>query len=380
MKQMSIILLLVIFGLKAITAEPSILSKEEILSINPEKFLEFDHDQLNQQAGQYAEKGDYQKCASLRIEILNHFPYDYGSWYELACCYSVFGNAEKAAYCLDKAVKYGFYHQKFLNEDADLAKSKDQPVFKEKLGVINRYLDYLGKTEYAESGGMLIKYHVVYPVGYQKDKSYPLVISLHGYTSNSEHSAISFGEKQESENKEFISVFIQAPFSIPVQQRVWNLADNVEQYSWTITDAGIENLNKSREFSAEAVHSVLTRIKEMHKIRESFILGHSQGATQAYYNSLKYPTDFKATLCYGGNLPKNMPIEKKSASENSPQFFIAHGKNDNTVSPEKSISAQNELNKAGFKTELYLYDGEHAITTTAQSRGLKWLKEHFDFK
>jgi Flp pilus assembly protein TadD len=56
-------------------------------------------------------------------------PEDPGQLYNVACCHALGGEKEEALALLDKAIRNGYGHREWMENDSDLASLRDDPRF-----------------------------------------------------------------------------------------------------------------------------------------------------------------------------------------------------------------------------------------------------------
>jgi tetratricopeptide (TPR) repeat protein len=86
---------------------------------------------MNNLARVYGMKGEYDRAASLYLEIVEARPESYVAYYNIACIYSEQNRAEESIDWLKKAVEKGFGDWDFLKKDTDLENIRGSSYYRE---------------------------------------------------------------------------------------------------------------------------------------------------------------------------------------------------------------------------------------------------------
>ena len=145
------------------------------------------------------------------------------------------------------------------------------------------------------------------PAGYSPDKSYPLIVVLHGLGENAE----AFAEiwKEACNSKGYVLLSVQGEKQISDQAH----------YAW----------------GRNAENNILLSIDEIKKIINIdnsgiYLGGFSAGASLANYLSLKYPFQIRGTISISGSFPFEY-FEKSLVNKNN-KYYLACGEQETEFS------------------------------------------------
>lgn len=218
--------------------------------------------------------------------------------------------------------------------------------------------------------GDTLHYRVLFPDNYDKAKSYPLVLFLHGAGERGKdnekqlvHGASLFSNVKTRTNHPAIILFPQCPangFWVKLGEKING------NHNFLITkapDKSLELVIKLVDFyqKSEAVDS-----------KRLYVLGISMGGMGTFDLICRYPKKFAAAIpiCGGVNLERLKKIRKMP-------IRIYHGGSDNVVLPENSRNAFSQLKLNGSKkveyTEFPGIGHNSWNTAFAQPDFLSWL-------
>ena len=127
--------------------------------------------------------GNYTEAARYYLFLLRYGIQDANSIYNLACCYGLLGEAEFAAEYIERAVRAGYKDINHIKQDPDFESVRGSKLFKKTVDSISLEIEKdeeeLGELIYIENSS-LFKCRIQLPKDYNPDKSYPLVLGLHG--------------------------------------------------------------------------------------------------------------------------------------------------------------------------------------------------------
>ena len=114
----------------------------------------------------YAKK-DWKRAIFYRELVTKITPFDHGNYYNLACCYALNGDTDKAFEALDNSVRYGWCDTTHMKRDSDLDSLHDD----ERFSAILKASDACAKESQ----------FVYEPKSAKNNKSVELLIALCGY-------------------------------------------------------------------------------------------------------------------------------------------------------------------------------------------------------
>jgi predicted peptidase len=236
------------------------------------------------------------------------------------------------------------------------------------------------KKEFFIRGGDTLRYRILYPEHYEPEKSYPLVVFLHGAGArgnDNEHQLIDGARffLNDSVRKKFpaLVVFPQCP-----ADSMWNKFPPGPPYDTTV--AFNHTMNTLSVSTPERLVKLLIDSLAEHKIadiKRIYLGGTSLGAFGAYDLIIHYPGYFAAAFPICGQA--NVALYPKRAA-NVP-VWVFHGAIDDVINPWPDRSLIKALQHSGAKNAKYTeYPGlGHNITANvlAEPGLFPWL---FSFK
>jgi len=297
--------------------------------------------------------GNYEEAARYFLLLARYNYRDAVSIYNLASCCALLGKEQLAAKYLDYAVKAGFEDIEHLKRDPDFDKVRGKAYFDSAFVTVEKYIKQrwaqLGQVIYV-NGSALFMGRIKLPENYDPEKTYPLLIGLHGYGSSPDE-FITMWERFDS--PEFIYVAPQGQYPL--------LGDNRIGYSWSLGIPAEENRPDGGLMLAEEfITDMIGGLSQRFKIGNVYLMGFSQGARMAYLTGINHPEQFAGIFCFGGRLPIKMFTEE--AIENAAgklRVFISHGKNELGDSYNQAIVAREALKSYGYDVTFRAHDGAH---------------------
>jgi poly(3-hydroxybutyrate) depolymerase len=179
--------------------------------------------------------------------------------------------------------------------------------------------------------GEIMPYHLYVPSGYTGGRPLPLIIALHGRGGNED---LFFTTTLNvlpalAEERGYLVV---APLGYRVDGRFG---------AGTTEDAGVK---RKRALSEADVMNVLDLVRKQYRVDDDriYLLGHSMGASGAWYLGAKYPDRWAALACFSGS---GTP-ETEQQMKDVPQFVV-HGDLDANVSVSSSRAMVAEMKRLG---------------------------------
>ena len=235
--------------------------------------------------------------------------------------------------------------------------------------VVQSQNELFQKKEFIFKGDTLL-YRVLFPDNYDKNKSYPLVLFLHGSGERGNDNekqlvwgASLFTDKLNRQNYPAIVLFPQCP-----ADQGWV---TIKEYS----EAKFEIIDAKEPAKPLGLAKKLVDFYTRHESVDSkriYVLGISLGGMGTFDLICRYPKTFAAAIpiCGAVNLERLKKVKKMP-------IRIYNGDSDNAVSPEYSRNAYIELKAAGSQVvERVEYPGVGHNSWTpafAEPDFLKWL-------
>ncbi len=236
-------------------------------------------------------------------------------------------------------------------------------ITKEQLSIrLEERISGLGDVIFLEAP-MLLKCRIVKPKDYDPNKTYPLVIGLHGYSSNPERFIYLWNSLEQPD---IIYAVPQGPYAIP--------EGPILGYSWSIWDVEDQDmLPKSVELTQKYLLQLTAGLKQHYKIDKTYLLGFSQGAAFAFMTALNNPQEFNGVICLGGWLPREQFTDDQLQNANNLKVFFGHGKSDEAVSLGLAEHSRKVLESFKYKTTFESFTGGHEIPAELLKLVVKWI-------
>lgn len=344
--------------------EPSLFAQKEI---DFEKYTNTNLSMLEREGDILYLQQSYDDAAKKYLQLADQ-NMDYNmAYFKLSRCYALLKKPAIAANFLVIAINNGFNDYQLIKSDVAFNRIRENVHFKTSYQDVLNFGKNLGDEILYVNALKKIKCRVFYPDNYDAEKSYPLVVGLHGYGGSTEDFAVIWGFL---EKKSFIFVIPEAPYPVRL------VGGKFAQFSWSLRSKNQEQVSSSDEFTLRYIHTVVTQMKKQFKVSKSILLGFSQGTAYTYAAAMKYPDDFDGIICFAGYLPdaKKYPdfINAEDLKNNNHlKVFISHGKNDR-IDIKSSKDALKIFKKNKYTVTLEVTDLEHYISPNAFRNALDW--------
>ena len=375
LKFLSILFILMFFGAESFAQETDPIQNRypEVFNINP---LTFDMTELAQvniaelktEAYLLMLDKQYEKAAKFYLYIINRNFEDATSAYELAKCYAYLGQANYAANFLILAINNGYNNFSKIEKEEAFQLLQQNPVFYNQYREVLASGKKLGKNIYVK-GEKVMKCRVLIPDDYDENKTYPLLIGLHGFGGTTED-FVKIWSILDSHS--FIFVIPEGPY-----EAFPDTYKKLSQYSWDVGVNSLELYKRSDNLNADFIVNIKNYIKQDYKIENTFLMGFSQGGGYTYSIGIKNPEEFEGIICFGSRMPdyKKHPwflSESDIQKGNDLKVFIAHGKTD-PYSSKGAVAARKILKKNKYEVKLQMFEGGHFIDPEAFKSAMHWM-------
>ena len=227
------------------------------------------------------------------------------------------------------------------------------------------------KFESFNSKDQSLNYRILYPKNFDKTKSYPLTLFLHGIGERGDDNELQlkyvdkvFLNQNNYDNYQSLVIFPQAPLDDNWSSRV-------------LTDEEVRQVFPENEKPTKSLQLVIKLMDSL--VKEDFIdnkrvylSGLSNGAMGSFELLKNRPNMFaSAVLICGGGNPKWAKDFAKTT-----QVWVVHGSDDDVVFPELSINMVNAIIKQGGSPKFTLYENvnhESWFNVFNDPNYLKWM-------
>ena len=213
--------------------------------------------------------------------------------------------------------------------------------------------------------GQTLKYLTLEPDGYDVDRSYPVVILLHGFGA-------SMGDLARLcpaiDREAYVYVCPSAPTPIKV-------GVGLVGYSWTTSGADVtpEDGNAAEEM----LSTLFEEVMELYPGKpENMVLGgFSQGGMIAYRCGLTRPDVFRGLVALSSRLSDPEVLRPRLPSTRDQAIFIAHGSDDTMIPVEDSRESVRFLKAQGYAPQYKEYPMGHEIIQEVLDDLVPWMRE-----
>jgi len=193
----------------------------------------------------------------------------------------------------------------------------------------------------------------------------PLLILLHGYGSN-ENDLFSFANELPDE---LLIISAKAPLTLMPNSYAWYTIhlDNIEGKFSDIPEA-----IKARD----TIATFIDEIKQLYTVRETFLLGFSQGTILSYAVALNYPKKVQHVIALSGYINDELlPETFDKSNYKNLDFFISHGTVDQVLPLEWAQNAPPFLNNLNIQNNYKEYPVGHGVAPQNFYDLKEWIQE-----
>jgi len=351
--------------------DPSTVEPAQVFTVNA--------DSLHMLAREAYNKENYLEAARYYLAVAHYQPDNVIAIYNLACCYGLVGDEERAVAFLEAAWERDFSDLEHIRKDPDFKKVRKAEAFKE---LVAKFEEETKEEEEAGIESLSFRTQtiqlasLIYPADYDSTRSYPLLVFLHGRGGTAENSMHLFTDVEEEEQSEEIAAKLSSYF-ICVPDAPYPLDIGAEiGHSWVLEAAPD---GKTRQFSfersADLVMDMLDELIAQYPIDTTrvYLYGFSQGAGLTYMAGLAHPDRFAAIASFGGWLDDKLTDEVLAQAKDL-QVLIVHGTEDKVVPYEAGKNAYKRLEKHGYEVTFEEFEGGHFIHPDKFLAMLEWME------
>ena len=216
-----------------------------------------------------------------------------------------------------------------------------------------------------QSQGEALEYVAVYPIDYESDKAYPLIVLLHGFGANMHDLA---GLASSIDSRSYVYLCPNAP--LPIQ-----LGPGFTGYAWTPLP-GEKTLQDVRR-AEDAVTAFVEEMMRTLGVEAGRVLlaGFSQGGMMTYQVGLPRPKIFAGLAALSARIDEREELLGRLPAERSQRIFIAHGVHDPLIPVEAGRESKDFLRMAGYDPTYREYPMAHQITDDVIDDLSFWIRE-----
>ncbi len=213
------------------------------------------------------------------------------------------------------------------------------------------------------AGGL--EYVGVYPVDYEPEGSYPLVVLLHGFGANMHDLA---GLASYIDSHSYVYLCPNGPLQV-------NLGPGFTGSAWTplLGEKTLEDVHRAEE----AIMGFVAEMMEAHGVPPGRVLlgGFSQGGMMTYQVGLPRPEVFAGLASLSAHIDEREELFGRLPEERDQSIFIAHGVYDPLISVEAGRESRELLVEAGYDPVYREYPMAHQICDEEIGDLSVWVRE-----
>ena len=217
------------------------------------------------------------------------------------------------------------------------------------------------QAEQHEGNGL--RYLTITPDDYDQDKTYPLVIMLHGFGANMQDLA---GLSPAISRTGYVYACPNAPMA-------FDLGGGHIGYGWMAPRgmATPEQVTEAVELLSGFFEEVFSRFKV--GPAQSVLMGFSQGGGMTYRCGLPRTEPFAGLAALSATMPDADELTPLLPQDRTQPIFIAHGLADAMVPMDRAHAALTFLRGAGYAPEYHEYNIGHEISMEVLSDLVTWV-------
>lgn len=226
----------------------------------------------------------------------------------------------------------------------------------------NFEFDWQGKTSQASQcrpqlAG--VSHCLFAPVHYQQGYRYPLIVWLHGPTSN------------EQELRDVMPLVSVRNYVAVAPRGTNRVEDTPRAFGWEQT-AGSSNE------AIQRVRHCIATAQDRFNIHADriFLAGYGEGGTMALRLGLEHPDEFAGVISLGGPMPTGGRPLKRIAEARKLPLLISVSPDQDRFTLERAMENVRLLHSAGSPLSLRLYPEGESLTTVMLSDVDKWIMQH----
>jgi phospholipase/carboxylesterase len=210
------------------------------------------------------------------------------------------------------------------------------------------------------------------PDNYSLERSFPLVISLHGGGGSYETFRSIW---KHFESPQFIMATPQAPYK-------WLMGDKIG-YDWSAWPTGdLTFMVNALKLTSIYIENLIKSLTSKYNVEDVYLLGFSQGSIITQIAGINNHNLLSGIIILSGpelNHPEKpeivWPEENCVLSANKLKVFIAHGKADAIVDIELARKSKDLYDSLGYDVSLFEFEGGHEINGAVMKEIEIWMKD-----
>lgn len=339
------------------------------LDINIKDFDIINTGRLAREADGYYEREEYIKAAKNYLLVVNNDCNNCESYFKLSRCYAMLKHPSLAAHFLTLAVETGYTNYIEIASEEAFKKARRDMIFRNAMDDALDRTRSLGEIVWVKQT-RFDRVRLFYPAGYDREKSYPLLIALHGRGDN----AINFSSLWSYiSGRGIILAVPEGPYTFSTRGGIES-----RLHTWDLITRDPELMAKADPEVTAFIAGISSDLNSRLNVSSTILLGFSQGAAYAYAAGIRYHDSFDGLICLGGRIPDTSVYPwflsgEEMARGNNLSVFVGHGTLDQAISYTEGEKSARLLEEMGYDVKFSLFEGGHFIQQQILNEALDWL-------
>ena len=213
--------------------------------------------------------------------------------------------------------------------------------------------------------GDTLSYVAVFPTDYDPQKSYPLIVLLHGFGSNMNDLA---GLAPSIDTTGYIYLCPNGPVTVP-------LGPGMTGFAWTPLPG--EKTTADVDRAEGDLVGFVDEMMDLHHTEAGQLIlgGFSQGGMMTYQVGLPRPDVFAGLAALSARVEGSDVLRKRLPADPSQPIFVAHGTLDAIIPIDHGRRSRDFLQEAGYSPSYHEYPMAHQITEDVLDDLRPWIIE-----
>ena len=213
--------------------------------------------------------------------------------------------------------------------------------------------------------GKSLRYISVEPDGYDADRSYSMIILLHGFGSNMSDLA---GLAEVIDSRSYVYICPNAPLEMRFGPRDVG-------YAWA--DRYDRSTSEQWQAAGSQLNTLIDEVMAQYKVQPGRVLlgGFSQGGMMTYMCGLTRPELFSGIFALSARVPDPEGLRGRLPENRSQKVFVSHGVADSMIPIDEGRFSKDFLEAEGYEVAYHEYRMGHQINSDVVADLRAWLGE-----
>ena len=217
--------------------------------------------------------------------------------------------------------------------------------------------------------GKTLHYIAIEPDGYDPERSYPMIILLHGFGA---HMGDLASLAPAIDANGYVYIFPNAP--IPFE-----IGPGATGFGWTYPRRIPQELRRADDVDSvvDMLATLIDEVTEHYATKPGEIIlgGFSQGGMMTYRYGLPNPDKFKGLAALSAVAPEEDTMRGKLPADRSQPIFVAHGTADTVIEVKMARDTREFLQAEGYAPVYHEYPMAHEISQQTLTNLTDWIKK-----